>query len=288
MPDRSTSGEAARTRIGVVVTCFNRRATTLQALTALRAAADSAMIDHHVYLVDDGSTDGTGDAVRAAFPEASVIQGDGSLFWNQGMRKSWQAALQDKPDYYLWLNDDLKLLPGSIDHVLALQKAQEALHGPKVITVGKTVDEATGRPTYGGYRFRRKLSRLNFRLLEPGEETCDSMNGNCVLIPARAADEVGIHAARFSHHWGDVEYGLRAVKKGYRIVEDPEPVGYTDYNSAADEKVSRLGFGNARFILTHPKGLPVREYLWLCRQHGGWIWPVNFVFRYLKILHWRA
>lgn len=282
------SDRAIRTRIGVVVTCFNRRETTLRALRALRLAADPAVIDYHVYLVDDASPDGTGDAVRADFPEATVIEGNGSLYWNQGMRRSWQEALRHEPDYYLWLNDDLELLPQSIDHLLAFQKAQEASHGPRVISVGKTIDHVTGKPTYGGYRFKRRLSRLNYRLLEAGEESCDTMNGNCVLIPHRAVDEVGIHADQFSHGWGDVEYGLRAVKRGYRIAEDPEPVGHTSFNEAALDKISRLSWSNARFIFTHPKGLPAKEYLWLCRTHGGWIWPVNFVLRYLKILRWKA
>ncbi|HKX78538.1 MAG TPA: glycosyltransferase family 2 protein [Novosphingobium sp.] len=275
-------------RIGILATCFNRRSVTLQALDALRAAVDPAAVRYHVYLVDDGSTDGTGDAVRAGYPEATVIQGDGSLFWNQGMRRSWQAAMADRPDYYLWLNDDLQLLPGSLDHLLAVQRREEALHGPRVITVGKTTDARTGETTYGGYRRKGRVSRLNFRLLEPGESECDTMNGNCVLIPGLAADEVGIHAERFSHGFGDIEYGLRAAKRGYRIVEDPEPVGHTDFNHAYLEKTSRLGPRNARFILTHPKGLPPGEVLWLCRQHGGWIWPANFVLRYLKILSWKA
>ncbi len=53
-----------------------------------------AGLELSVYLVDDGSSDGTGDAVRQAYPSVSVIRGDGTLFWNRGMRKAWEDALK--------------------------------------------------------------------------------------------------------------------------------------------------------------------------------------------------
>jgi GT2 family glycosyltransferase len=282
-----TEKETSAKRVSVLLTCFNRREMTLAALSSLRDAASPSSIKYHVHLVDDGSTDGTGNAVREAHPEATVIQGDGSLYWNQGMRRAWQDAIPRRPDYYLWLNDDLRLLPGSLDRLLAFQLTQELHHGPRVISIGKTIDEETGRSTYGGYRIKGHLSRLNYRLLEPGEESCDTMNGNCVLIPARAVDDIGIHAQIFSHGFGDVEYGMRAVKNGYRLAESPVPVGYTSYNTAWLEKTSRLTRRNARFIFTHPKGLPLREWYYMCRTHGGWLWPANFVLRYLKMFAWK-
>ena len=45
-----------------------------------------------VFLVDDGSSDGTGIVVKEMFPEITVIQGNGKLFWNRGMFYAWDAA----------------------------------------------------------------------------------------------------------------------------------------------------------------------------------------------------
>src|SRR5208282_764977 len=90
-------------RIAALMTSFNRRDSTLRSLTALvrqQGAADFAL---HVFLVVDGSTDGTADAVQSAFPEVRVLQGDGSLYWNGGMRMAYAAAMQESFDAYLFL-----------------------------------------------------------------------------------------------------------------------------------------------------------------------------------------
>jgi len=63
------------------------------------------------------------------------------------MRKAWQEAIVDAPDYYMWWNDDLLLEPGSISRLLTFQREMEASHGPRVITLGKVVDPETGLVT---------------------------------------------------------------------------------------------------------------------------------------------
>jgi hypothetical protein len=40
------------------------------------------------------SSDGTSEAVCEAFPQASILRGQGSLFWNGGMRVAFEAAMQ--------------------------------------------------------------------------------------------------------------------------------------------------------------------------------------------------
>lgn len=268
--------------IAVLATCFNRRDVTVRGLQSLRAAALG--LDYHVYLMDDGSTDGTGQAIREAFPEVSVYQGDGSLYWNGGMRAAWRQALESGADYYLLWNDDLDLLPGSLTKLMELQQQQEAINGPKVISVGKVTDPETGAVTYGGYVRAPGFSRLKFSRADGPEDACVTMNGNCVLIPSRAVDDVGILSEHYTHDTGDIDYGLRASKAGYRIIQSAFSVGRTPFNDAFLKNMSRLTWSNRNFILKHPKGIPVKEWMHFCRTHGGWMWPVNFFGRYLKII----
>ncbi len=66
-------------RVEIVTPVHNRKATTLQCLKSL-SRIDAEGLDIHVVVVDDGSTDGTGDAIRAEYPEVEVVRGDGSLW----------------------------------------------------------------------------------------------------------------------------------------------------------------------------------------------------------------
>ena len=273
------------TGIAVLATCFNRRETTLRGLAMLREAAGS--LAYHVYLVDDASTDGTGDAVRRDFPEVTVIEGDGSLYWNGGMVRAWRAALEHGAAYYLLFNDDLEMQPGSLAQLYDFQKAMEAAHGPKVISVGKVLALDDDAITYGGYVVMPGLSRLRFRRARDGE-LCDTMNANCVLIPASAVTDVGVLDSRFRHHTGDIDYGLRARDAGYLLFQSYEPVGRTLYNDEAYDKTMHLSWSTRHFIFQNPKGVPVGEWMHFCRRHGGWLWPINFVTRYLKIVRLRG
>lgn len=268
--------------IAVLATCFNRRDVTVRGLESLRAAASG--LDYRVYLMDDGSTDGTGEAVRKNFPEVTVFEGDGSLYWNGGMRAAWQHALKGGARYYLLWNDDLDLFPGSLAKLMDFQQQQEAAHGPKVISVGKVTDPDTGAVTYGAYVRAPGLSRLKFARANEADDTCVTMNGNCVLIPSCAVDDVGILSEHYTHDTGDIDYGLRASKAGYRIAQSPFAVGSTPFNEAFLKNMSRLTWSNRKFILRHPKGIPVDEWMHFCKTHGGWMWPVNFFGRYLKII----
>ena len=73
-----------KAQIAVIMTCFNRRSTTISCLRALHKQKNS--IDFDVYLTDDGSSDGTADAVKTEFPAVNILQGNGNLYWVGGMR----------------------------------------------------------------------------------------------------------------------------------------------------------------------------------------------------------
>jgi GT2 family glycosyltransferase len=106
--------------IAVLVTVHNRRDTTLECLKRLMAQTLPDCWSIQVYLVDDGSSDGTSAAVLSAFPLTTVIPGDGTLFWCEGMRLAWSRAANSNPEYYMWLNDDTYLRPGCLERLLSI------------------------------------------------------------------------------------------------------------------------------------------------------------------------
>ena len=105
-------------KVAILLTVHNRREKTLACLRNCYQQIDSMKGDDlwsfSVYLVDDGSTDGTSEAVSEEFPQAVIIRGDGNLFWNHGMITAWEAAAADGQDFYLWLNDDTMMKEGAL------------------------------------------------------------------------------------------------------------------------------------------------------------------------------
>ena len=92
-------------KIALVIPVFNRRDTTLQALRSL-SRIDAAGMDIRIHIVDDGSTDGTSEAVAREFPDVVIVPGTGDLHYAGGTNAGIEAAAAWNPDLYLLMNDD--------------------------------------------------------------------------------------------------------------------------------------------------------------------------------------
>lgn len=207
-------------RIAVLLTVHNRKDRTLNCLRNLYNNSIPSYIEFDVFLTDDGSVDGTSQAITKEFSEVKILTGDGELYWNRGMYKAWEEARGDSYDYFFWLNDDTILKK---DAVTALIKGSER-HSDAII-IGTTSDfNNDHKYTYGGRSFRR-----NYPLIEPSEHDdvlCDTFNGNIVLVPQSVYKRIGILDPFFRHSFGDIEYGLRALKNGIESYIVPGVLGY--------------------------------------------------------------
>lgn len=212
-------------KIAVLLTCFNRRKRTLVCLLSLFESSLPEAYQLEVFLVDDGSTDGTGEAVKKQYPQVNVIQGDGNLFWNRGMNLAWKtAAKKDSYDFYLWLNDDVELQNNSISILLNDFKKSG---NDKAILVG-ACQSSEGKVTYSGYN---SVSKKIIITPNGSIRQCEYFNGNVVLVPSKVFHEVGFLDPAFHHGQGDFDYGLRAKKLGIHSFVSSVYVGICERHS---------------------------------------------------------
>ncbi len=274
-------------KIAVLMACFNRREKTLACLAALMANALSPDHSVHVILADDGSTDGTADAVMARYPDAQIISGDGSWFWNGGMHMAFERAMQAGYDAYLWLNDDTNLHADTLARLLETWRQVKQRRGADAIVVGSTQDPGTRQLTYGGVVRAASWRPLTFKMIEPVDTAieCESMWGNCVLIPAAIARSIGNLDPSFKHSMGDVDYGLRARKAGFGIFVMPGFAGTCSTNSPAGTfEDARVPLIQRLRKIAHPKGMPIDSWRVLTRRHAGPLWFLYWVWPYFKVI----
>lgn len=273
--------------LAVVLSCFNRKQKTLDCLDALTANTGLENVRVSAVLVDDGSTDGTAEAVRASFPWVQVVVGDGNLFWCRGMHKAFEIALHDNYDYYLWLNDDTVLHPDAVSRLRECELALRKEHGKPVIVVGSTVDATTGAITYGGELRASSLRRTRFLRIVPSDvpQRCDSMTGNVVLIPREIAQVVGNLDPVFEHAMGDTDYALRARKLGFGVWVGPGVFGTCGHNpNTGTYRDAGLPLARRWKQMMSRKGLPWRSWLVFTRRHMGVLWPLYFVGPYVSLV----
>lgn len=205
-------------KIAVLLTVHNRKKHTLACLKGLydQILSDCYVVD--VFLVDDGSSDGTSDAVEKLFPQVIIVKGTGDLYWNQGMRLAWNmAALSKEYDYYLWLNDDTLLKSGALMQLIELS----ILYDDKAIVIGSTSSFLyPDLLTYGGWNTKGEM-------IKPANvpQECDYFNGNIVLVPKYVFQTIGMLDKRFRHALGDFDYGMRAHKHRIKNILAPGFIG---------------------------------------------------------------
>lgn len=196
----------AVSKLAVLITCHNRREKTLACLKSLFQCSLPKNYILNVFLVDDGSNDGTAEAVKNNFPKIKIIQGNGNLFWNRGMHLAWSTAARDKDyDYYFWLNDDTYLFPNALNVLLSAANFKKN----KSIIVATTSSVTKKVLTYGGFNLKGELIRPNNNLVQ-----AVAFNGNCILIPKFVYHLTGNVDPLFHHAIGDLDYAYRAQKIG--------------------------------------------------------------------------
>jgi GT2 family glycosyltransferase len=267
--------------IAILLTCFNRREKTIACLNSVYNQAIGPDIKLEVFLVDDGSTDGTSEAVKNNYPDVRVIQGNGSLYWAGGMRKAWTGAINSKIDidFFLLLNDDTTLYENTISNILAdLRK----LETEKAILVAPTIGPSLNQVTYGGSRLLN-ANKSQFKMLTPNgiqPQICDLGNANIMLVPFAVYQETGILSESFTHGIADFDYTLSAKKKGILtyVTSDYGGVCHNDHGknwrSGKEYNLKqRINY------LYSPTGLAYKEYLYYIRKH----FPKELPEAFLKI-----
>lgn len=264
-------------KIAVLLTCHNRKDKTLGCLKSFYNAFKPNNFLFDIFLVDDGSTDGTSNAVKTSFPNVNIIYGNGNLFWNQGMRLAWLEAIEKNIyyDFFLWLNDDSFLERDALEHLFHCFDEYKNTKGIDSIIVGACKESNTSEVFSYGLRLNEKTINPNGKL-----QTGNMMNGNLVLIPNIVYKKIGILSNNYTHAMGDHDYGLRAIEAGFDLVTTKKYIAICETHiSLPDWCNPKKAFKKRWQSLHSPLGLNIVEYKFFRKR----FWPKNYLISILKI-----
>jgi GT2 family glycosyltransferase len=233
--------EGGACAVHVVIPTHNRAEALLKCLEALAAQTYSPL---RIVVVDDGSTDGTADSVRAGFPDVEILKGDGNLWWTGAIQLGVDHVLKNAraSDFVLSMNSDTAFDSG---YVSALVRASIA-HG-RALTgsfcrkegAGDNLIDQGGRFDWAGGRHRGTIQIIEemldgacpFRTTNAGRavdecldrlrvvDNLDFLFGRGTLIPVEVFGETGGFRVDVLPHYGsDVEFTARAAKRGFSLI----------------------------------------------------------------------
>lgn len=162
-----------------------------------------------VFLVDDGSTDGTADFIKNEYPEVKTLTSTGNLWWtaslNLGVRKILKSA---KSGDYIWtINNDCIIGKDYLSKLINFVRSIDR----KTIIGSVVVDEETKKVVENGVSI--DWSKLKF-----SSGGNDALPTKGTLFPIEVFNEIGdFDEKHFPHYFSDYEYTIRAKRGGYKL-----------------------------------------------------------------------
>jgi GT2 family glycosyltransferase len=174
-------------------------------------------------VVDNGSTDGSADAVAERFPEVELIRVGVNLGFAAGNNVGIRRALERGADWVLLLNNDATVEPGLVE---ALEAAAAARPDAGVLAC-KVLFADSGRLWYAGASFDPLLGRSSHEGFgerdEPGELGDTGRATGAAMAVSRAAIEAaGLLDEELFLYAEDLEWCLRIREAGFAIVFVPD------------------------------------------------------------------
>jgi GT2 family glycosyltransferase len=197
----------------IVTPVHNRKATSVAFARLLRQQSFKSVV---LVLVDDGSSDGTAEAVKAVLPSTVVLRGDGSLWWAGGLQKglNWLAAqILSDDSYVAFMNDDVAFG----DHFLEAAVEELVTISPGAFLSVPGVFRPSGRRSEEAVIC--DWPRFRYRDYGHHPERIDCCSTRVLFMRWGDLRRVGgLHPSLLPHYASDFEFTIRARRKGIRLV----------------------------------------------------------------------
>ena len=211
-------------RVAVVVLNWNNYVETARCIRSLRSGSPSSLL--RIWIVDNGSTDGSGQQIQREFPEATVLFTGKNLGFACGVNVGLRGAWREDCDFFLLANNDVEVLDGFLDQPLKIMRVE-----PEVgMVTGKCLSRTPpGLILHAGGRIDERSIRgigRGPREMDRGQydEVCDTQwaAGTLCLIARRTISEVGFLPEAYYFGYEEYEYSTRTLKRSLRIVYSPK------------------------------------------------------------------
>ncbi len=244
-------------RVAVVVLNWNGWRDTVACLESLRHLD----VMPRVVVVDNGSTDGSQDRIRAEAPWAQLVELPSNRGFGGGMNVGIAVALRDAPwvDYVWVLNNDALAEPSTLSRLTAVGDSDS-----RIGIVGSRLVDADGSgriQAMGGGTVNRWLGTTSTHL-KPSSRSCDHLIGASLLVRGSLLRQVGGFDERYFFYLEDTDLSLRARRAGWRLaVAEDATVIHRRGASIGDGSSSRslrsdVNFARSAAIFVSSLGLP--------------------------------
>jgi GT2 family glycosyltransferase len=209
-------------KVFIIVLNWNRHEDSIECIHSIRK------INYHRYeivIVDNGSTDGSEEILRRAFPDIKLIQTGDNLGFAEGNNVGIRYALENGADYAVILNNDTTVDANFVTELVNAAESDKSIgivsskiyfyDRPDVLWyAGAVLDLKTGKSKHTGYN---EKDAGQYDTVRETDRAC----GCSMMISRRACETVGLMDAGYFCYGEEADWSLRVREAGYKVVFVP-------------------------------------------------------------------
>ena len=238
-----------------------------------------------IIIIDNGSIDGSGNLLKAKFPEIILIASPTNEGFAAGNNRGFSYAIENQFTYAMMLNNDVFVEPDFISKLIqymethpdtgAIQPKIFFNHDRKKIWNGGAYFLSWLGWTYSKSYMRRA------GVLQSQFQQVDWITGCAFLTKTSILKEVGLLKEAFFIYYEDVDLSFRIRSKGYELIYHPDSIIYHIAGSSNKAKVK----GKEGFSSPFVHYLNSRNHIWFLKMWTKWYqWPSTLVILFLYYL----
>ncbi len=225
-------------KITIIILNYNGKADTAECLNSIKNLEHNNF-DLDTVMVDNASTDGSPECVKNNFPEIRLLINSQNLGYAEGNNVGIKYALEKEADFVWLLNNDTYLAADCLVKLLeaAAKEPKAGIFGPKIYfakglethkdrykkeDLGRVIWYAGGKIDWDNMiASHRGVDEADHGQFEEMIKT-SFVSGCSMLIRKEVFNKVGFYDKKFFLYYEDVDFCMRARKKGFEVIYVPD------------------------------------------------------------------
>ena len=210
-----------------------------------------------VFVVDNGSVDGSGEWVKDRFSEVNFIENKLNLGFAKANN---QALILSKGKYVLLLNPDTQVKEGAIERLCSLMDSlpEAGMAGAQLLNAdGSKQNSIANFPSLATELLNKGLLRWFFPEMFPGKERnyvepieVDSVIGACMMVRRQAMEQVGLLDEDYFLFLEETDWCYRMKRAGWKVVHAPraEVTHFQGKSAERERRRARVEYYRSRYL----------------------------------------
>jgi GT2 family glycosyltransferase len=242
------------TDLCIIIVSWNTKEYLLHCLESIFQKRES--VPWEVVVMDNGSRDGSGTAVKKIFPAVHLIENDRNLGFskaaNQGLKKS-------SGRYALLLNPDTRVKKGAIERLVSFMDVhpEAGVAGVQLLNSdGSRQNSVANFPSLATELVSKSLLRWMFPKRFPGKGRnysepieVDSVIGAFMIVRREAIERVGLLDEDYFLFLEETDWCYRMKKAGWKVYHLPQAEIYHFQGKSAEteKKKAKVEYYRSRY-----------------------------------------